>query len=138
MIGSLAAQPITINSADSTLRIPRVFHHPKAVFLQGYPQDIDLIVDYPADSIQSVLLFIRFNDSPGYQEIPMVFERERHRYRFIPAETPADSIEYYFLVTVLGKSIHAAPLNENGNLVPVKRILIDPQIYYRNRNLFKK
>lgn len=133
----MLAQSVVTISADSTLKIPRVFHHPKNVFLQGYPQYIDLIVDYPADSIQSVLLFIRFNDSPGYREIPMAFERERYRYRFIPAETPADSIEYFFLVTLAGSSLHAAPLDENGNLTPVKRTLIDPKTYYQNRNLFK-
>ncbi|NQT97946.1 MAG: hypothetical protein HQ562_09425 [Candidatus Marinimicrobia bacterium] len=94
-------------------------------------------MDYPADSIQAVLLFIRFNDSPAYREIPMQFDRERYRYRFVPNTTPADSIEYYFLVTLKGASIHAAPLDEAGNLVPVKRILIDPQTYYRNRNLFR-
>ncbi|MCK5332046.1 MAG: hypothetical protein KAK01_11595 [Candidatus Marinimicrobia bacterium] len=94
-------------------------------------------MDYPTDSIQAVLLFIRFDDSSVYNEIPMRFDRERYRYRFIPAETPADSIEYYFLVTLSGSSLHAAPLDENGNLTPVKRTLIDPKTYYQNRNLFK-
>lgn len=119
------------------LDIPRVFHHPKDVFLQGYPQNLDLIVDIPADSIKSVILFLRIDNAPGFLEIPMEFKRERFNYRFVPQDTPADSLEYYFIVNLIDSSIHAAPLDDLDQLIPVKRVFIDPQLYYKNRHLFK-
>jgi len=130
----LAANP---NDHSAGLNIPRVFHHPKDVFLQGYPQDLNVIVDFPADSIESVILFLRVDNAPGFLEIPLDFKRERYNYRFIPKNTPADSIEYYFIVNLIDSSIHAAPLDESDQLTPVKRVFIDPQLYYKNRHLFK-
>ncbi len=124
-------------SPDKQLTIPAVFHHPRDVFLQGYPQDLDLIVSLPDSETISVLIFIRFNDSPGFLELDMKRERERYRYHFDPKQNPADSVEYYFIVTGSDSSVYAAPLDSQGNLMPVKRILADPQEYFRKRNLFK-
>ncbi len=110
---------------------------PKEILLQGYPYDIDLIVEFPPDSITNVLLMFRVDDQPIFREIPMQFVRERHRFHWDPRSMPADSLEYYFIVTLIDESIFAAPLDRDGNLTPVKRPLIDPREYFRNRNLFK-
>lgn len=115
----------------------RLLHHPKEVLLDGYPYDIDLIVNLPRDSVDFATLFLRVNEDSGFREIPMKFERNRFRYRFNPRELPADSLEYYFVVTLIDGSMLAAPLDENHQLQPVRRELIDPQIYYRTRRIFK-
>ncbi len=125
-------------SAEKHLKTPRVFHVPKEVLLQGYPYDIDLIVDIPTDSLASVILMFRVNDQKGFREIPMEISRERYRFHYDPRGMPADSLEYYFVVTLTDESIIAAPLDKKGNLTPVKRPLVDPQEYFRQRNLFKQ
>ncbi|MFH1850965.1 MAG: hypothetical protein ABIA75_01330 [Candidatus Neomarinimicrobiota bacterium] len=85
-----------------------------------------------------MLLFLRIDARPNYREIPVPVIRERFRYHYDPRTLPADSIEYFFVVTVKGNSIYAAPLDKAGLLQPVKRKFVDPQEYFNNRNLFKK
>lgn len=115
------------------LSTPRIFHHPAPVLFVNRPYDIDLFVDFPADSLESVSLFYRTDSMPRFQEVTLPIQRARYRYRFDPNRQPATELSYFFVVTLQDFSLYATPLDEEGRPLPITRRLRDPVQYYRRK-----
>lgn len=112
---------------------PRVFHHPPEVLFVNRPQDIDLFVDFPEDSLESIRLYFRTDRMKKYQEVHLDMVRQRYHFRFDPNEIPAKTLEYFFIVTLKDFSLFAAPLDKNGFIQPIQKKLRDPVEYYREK-----
>lgn len=135
---SLLLQSLPQDSISQVLQrsyniTPLVFHHPEKVIFNTRPYDIDLFVDFKNEKINSVSLFIKTDVSNSYTEYSMGVTRGRYRYRFDPNKTPVKNIEYFFIVTLKDFSIYAAPLDKNGYIKTVKRTLVDPAKYFKQR-----
>lgn len=112
---------------------PKVFHHPEKVLFNTRPYNMDLFVEFDEKKIESVSVFIKTDAMENYIEFPMNTSRARYRHMFNPLLTPAKTIEYFFVVIMKNKSIYAAPLDKDGYLIIVKRILEDPAEYFRRK-----
>lgn len=112
---------------------PRVFHHPPEVMFENRPQDIDLFVDFPQDSLESVMFYFRTDKMNKYQEVHLDMFRQRYHFRFDPNDIPAEILEYFFIVTLKDFSLFAEPLDKNGFIQPIRRKLRDPIEYYREK-----
>lgn len=125
---------------DTTRQIPagpfpptlRIFHYPAKVVFNNRPYDIDLFLDFPEDSLQTVSLFLKTNRMRVYREIPLAMQRARYRYRYNPYDLPGDTLIYFFIVELTDYSLFASPLNKQGWIEPVVRPLVDPVVYYEN------
>jgi hypothetical protein len=112
---------------------PKVFHYPDEIVFNTRPYNIDLFVDFEENEIESVSLFLKTEAMDKYIEFPLKIIHARYRYQFNPLITPAKTIEYFFVVSLKDHSIYAAPLDENGYIRVVKRTLVDPAEYFKQR-----
>lgn len=113
--------------------VPHVFHHPDDVVFNTRPYEIDLFVDLDDEEVASASLFLKTDQMAHFTEYPLTKTRARYRHRFNPVLTPANSIAYFFVVTMENGAVYAAPLNKHGNINVVERKLLDPAEYFKKR-----
>lgn len=106
-------------------------HHPPEIIFTGRLYDLDLYVDFPRDSLESVALFVKTESMSRFQEIQLSGADRWYHYRFDPQRFPGKTLQYFFLVQIKGKGLFATPLNQDGYIQPVKRTRIDPREYFR-------
>lgn len=115
------------------LTTPSVFHTEPEVLFTNRPQHIDLFVEFPKESLESVRLYFRTDSMTVWQEIHLEYFRGRYRYLFDPNAIPGTELEYFFIVTRKDFAIYADPLDKNGKLTPVAKPLLDPVKYYKEK-----
>jgi hypothetical protein len=113
---------------------PRVFHHPDRVLFNTRPFDLELFIDFPRDSLETVSLFYKTDSLPRYLEIPMDIRAPRFLFQYDPVNHPAGSITYFFTVTTKDGALYAVPVDSAGNLNPITKYLLDPQEYFKRRS----
>ena len=59
------------------------------------------------------------------------------RFTYDPKIFPGTHLEYYFVMKT-SKGIHATPIDDNGELSPVNKLLIDPIQYYKQQARLNK
>lgn len=111
----------------------KVMHRPDDVVFDSRPYDMDLFVDHSDEEIVNVSIFFKTDAITHFIEHHLTKTRARYRFRFNPAITPAESITYFFVVTLNDGSVQAAPLNKNGYIDVVERKLVDPVEYFKRR-----
>lgn len=115
------------------LTTPSVFHTEPEVLFTNRPQHIDLFVEFPKESLESVRLYFRTDSMTVWQEIHLEYFRGRYRYLFDPNAIPGTELEYFFIVARKDFAIYADPLDKNGKLTPVAKPLLDPVKYYKEK-----
>ena len=124
---------------DSTALIPlgpfmetiRIIHHPEEIMFINRPYNLDLFVNFPSDSVESVSLFIKTDNMARYQEFFLTRVRGRYTFRYDPVKMPGKSIRYFFVVRLKPFALFATPLNKDGFIQPVERTFVDPVAYYK-------
>ncbi|RMF11139.1 MAG: hypothetical protein D6762_00085 [Candidatus Neomarinimicrobiota bacterium] len=115
------------------LKTIKMIHHAPDIMFQGRPYDLELFVDFPEDSIESVLIHIKTDSMYTYLEIPLKKNRDHYLYRFNPRWFKGQHIQYFFTVQLSNFKIFATPMDEVGNIKPIRRTLIDPVQYWEWR-----
>ncbi len=124
---------------DSTALMPpgpfmqtiRIIHQPEEIMFMNRPYNLELFVNFPSDSVESVSLFIRTDNMTRYQEFLLPGVRGRYTFRYDPVKMPGKSIRYFFVVRLKPFALFATPLNEDGSIRPVERTFVDPVAYYK-------
>ncbi len=115
------------------LKTIKMIHHPPDILFQGRPYDLELYVDFPADSIEAVSIFIKTDSMYTYLEIPLKSTEDHYSYRFKPRRFKGNIIDYFFTVRLTNFKIFATPMDNLGQIKPVRRTLIDPTKYWEWR-----
>ena len=72
-----------------------------------------------------------------YREFNLNNKHGLFRFTYDPEIFPGTHLEYYFVMkTITG--IHAAPIDDNGKLAPINKLLIDPIQYYKQQSRLNK
>ena len=130
-----AAEPdSTLDISASYLQtIPLLMHLPPKIVFDDRLTKLQLYVDIPEDSIETVSIFYRTNTMENMQEIILAKEKGSYSFNFDPGIQGGDSIAYFFTVAVKDQSIHATPLDINGKIKPYNKPLVDAIKYYEER-----
>ena len=113
------------------LQSKKIIHHPEEIMFQGRNYNLELIVDIPDNSIESVNLFIRSDTKKPYQEISLKRKRGIFSLRFDPEVFPGSLVQYFFIVQLSDYSLFAIPVDNNDAIQPVERTLVDAVEYYK-------
>ena len=113
------------------LQSKKIIHHPEKIMFQGRNYNLELIVDIPEDSIESVNLFIRTDTKRPYQEISLKQKRGIYSLRFDPEVFPGSLVQYFFIVQLSDYSLFAIPVDKRGAIQSVERTLVDAVEYYK-------
>ena len=122
---------LTEQNFNGYLQSKKIIHHPEEIMFQGRNYNLELIVDIPDDSIESVNLFIRTDTKKPYQEISLKRKRGIYSLRFDPEVFPGLLVQYFFIVQLSDYSLFAIPVDNNGAIQPVERTLVDAVEYYK-------
>ena len=130
-----AAEPdSTLDISASYLQtIPLLLHLPPKNIFDDRLTKLQLYVDIPEDSIETVSIFYRTNTMENMQEIILAKEKGSYSFNFDPGIQGGDSVAYFFTVAVKDQSIHATPLDINGKIKPYNKPLVDAIKYYEER-----
>ena len=130
-----AAEPdSTLDISASYLQtIPLLMHLPPKIVFDDRLTKLQLYVDIPEDSIETVSIFYRTNTMENMQEIILAKEKGSYSFNFDPGIQGGDSVAYFFTVAVKDQSIHATPLDINGKIKPHNKPLVDAIKYYEER-----
>ena len=130
-----AAEPdSTLDISASYLQtIPLLMHLPPKIIFDDRLTKLQLYVDIPEDSIETVSIFYRTNTMENMQEIILAKEKGSYSFNFDPGIQGGDSVAYFFMVAVKDQSIHATPLDINGKIKPYNKPLVDAIKYYEER-----
>jgi hypothetical protein len=130
-----AAEPdSTLDISASYLQtIPLLMHLPPKIVFDDRLTKLQLYVDIPEDSIETVSIFYRTNTMENMQEIILAKEKGSYSFKFDPGIQGGDSVAYFFTVAVKDQSIHATPLDINGKIKPYNKPLVDAIKYYEER-----
>lgn len=115
----------------------RIYHSAPSPFLKGRSYNIDFITDIPVDSILSSTLYFKTNQMKYYQEFQLSGTKGLYRFTYKPKTFPASRIQYYFtIMTPMG--IFGAPINDQGNLTPIDKLLVNPVEYFKQQSRLNK
>ena len=120
-------------SGSSFQEMSTLLHMPPKNIFDDRLTKLQLYVDIPEDSIESVSIFYRTNTMENMQEIILSKEKGPYSFNFDPGIQGGDSVTYFFTVAVKDQSIHATPLDINGKIEPYNKPLVDPIKYYEER-----
>ena len=122
---------LTEQNYNGYLQSKKIIHHPEEIMFQRRNYNLELIVDIPDDSIESVNLFIRTDTKRPYQEILLKQKRGIYSLRFDPEVFPGSLVQYFFIVQLSDYSLFAIPVDKRGAIHPVERTLVDAVEYYK-------
>ena len=120
-------------SATYFRTVPLLLHQPPKIIFDDRLTKLQLYVDIPEDSIATVSIFYRTNAMENMQEITLDKEKGSYAFNFDPGFQGGDSVTYFFTVAVIDQSMHATPLDKNGEIIPYNKPLVDPIKYFEER-----
>ena len=115
----------------------RLFHSPPKPLFKGRKHNLDFVTSVPKDSIISGSLFFKTNFMAFFREFNLESTHGLFRFTYDPKVFPGTHLEYYFVMKTT-KGIHAAPIDDNGELAPVNKLLVDPIQYYKQQARLNK
>ena len=115
----------------------RLFHSPPKPLFKGRKHNLDFVTSVPKDSIISGSLFFKTNFMAFFREFNLENTHGLFRFTYDPKVFPGTHLEYYFVMKTT-KGIHAAPIDDNGELTPVNKLLVDPIQYYKQQDRLNK
>ena len=115
----------------------RLFHSPPKPLFKGRKHNLDFVTTIPKDSIISGSLFFKTNLMDSYREFILNEKHGLFQFTYDPEIFPGTHLEYYFVMKTTS-GIHASPIDDNGKLAPVNKLLIDPVQYYKQQSRLNK
>ena len=115
----------------------KIYHSPPKPFFKGRIHNIDFITDIPQDSILSATLFFKTNSMNYHREFSIKGKHGLYRFKYDPKVFPGTHINYYFVIKTK-KEFFGSPLNDEGKLFPIDKLLIDPVQYYKQQSRLNK
>ena len=112
---------------------PKLYHYPPDPLFMNRPFSLDMVMDIPDASAQSILLFFKTDQMKNYREISLKGNHGLYRFKVKTDEFPGQSIKYFFVVRTNQGKIYGAPLDSKGIISPVKRKFVDPIQYYERK-----
>lgn len=115
----------------------RLYHIPPKPFFKDRSHKLNFITNIPSDSIVVNILFFKTNLMKYYQEIKLVGIAGSYTFLYNPKEYPGDRLQYYFIIKTK-ENLFGTPINDDGELQPVDRLLIDPRQYFDQQRRLNK
>ena len=115
----------------------RLYHIPPKPFFKDRSHKLNFITDIPSDSIVVNILFFKTNLMKYYQEIKLVGIAGSYTFLYNPKEYPGDRLQYYFIIKTK-ENLFGTPINDDGKLQPVDKLLIDPKQYFDQQRRLNK
>lgn len=110
----------------------RLYHSIPKPFFKSRSHNLDFITDVPEDSVVSATLFFKTNLMEHYQEFSLDRSKGAYRFKYEPKTYLGTHLQYYFIIETKNK-IYGAPLNDDGELSPVNKLLIDPIEHFKQK-----
>ncbi len=110
----------------------RIYHSIPNPFFKSRSHNLDFITDVPEDSVLKATLFFKTNMMEYYQEFLLPRDRGLYRFTYDPKTYPGTHLQYYFIVET-EKEVYGAPIDDNGELSPVNKLLIDPVEHFKQK-----
>ena len=110
----------------------RLFHSIPKPFFKSRSHNLDFITDVPEDSVVSATLFFKTNLMEHYQEFSLSRSRGTYRFKYVPETYPGTHLQYYFIIETKNK-IYGVPINDDGELSPVNKLLVDPVEHFKQK-----
>ncbi|MFL2983102.1 MAG: hypothetical protein ACJZ12_01765 [Candidatus Neomarinimicrobiota bacterium] len=115
----------------------RLYHSIPNPLFKSRSHNLDFITTIPQDSILSSTLFFKTNTMEYYQEFSLNREKEIYRFTYNPDAYQGTHLQYYFIIETKNE-IHGVPVNDDGKLTPVNKLLIDPVQYFKQQSRLNK
>ena len=110
----------------------RLFHSPPKPLFKGRSHNLNFITDVPDDSVLSATLFFKTDFMAYYQEFVLNGVKGLYQFTYDPKTYPRTYLQYYFVIET-EKKVYGSPLNDQGELIPVKKLLVDPVEYFKQQ-----
>ena len=110
----------------------RLFHSPPKPLFKGRSHNLNFITDVPDDSVLSATLFFKTDFMAYYQEFVLNGVKGLYQFTYDPKTYPGTYLQYYFVIET-EKKVYGSPLNDRGELSPVKKLLVDPVQYFKQQ-----
>ena len=110
----------------------RLYHVPPKPLFKERAHNFDFITNIPSDSVLSATLFFKTNFMAYYQEFPLEGIQGLFRFTYNPKTYPGTHLQYYFVIKTK-KELHGTPVNDQGELTPVNKLLVDPVQYFKQQ-----
>ena len=110
----------------------KLLHNPPRPFFQGRPYNLEFFSYLPKDSVETLSLFFKTDQTLEYREVPLKPYRGRYRFRYDPKLYPGDEITYFFVVVMKNAGLYAVPVYGDGKLAPFRVRPVDPIKYYES------
>jgi len=110
----------------------RLFHSPPKPLFKGRSHNLNFITDVPDDSVLSATLFFKTDFMAYYQEFVLNGVKGLYQFTYDPKTYPGTYLQYYFVIET-EKKVYGSPLNDQGELIPVKKLLVDPVQYFKQQ-----
>ena len=111
----------------------RLYHSIPNPLFKSRSHNLDFITNIPQDSILSSTLFFKTNTMEYYQEFKLERLRGIYRFTYEPDIYKGTHLQYYFIIETKNE-IHGVPINDDGKLTPVNKLLIDPIQYFKQQS----
>jgi len=111
----------------------RLYHTPPKPLFKGRSHNLDFITNIPDDSVLTATLFFKTNFMAYYQEFSLKGTQGLYQFTYEPKTYPGTHLQYYFVIET-DKNIHGCPINDQGELTPVDKLLIDPIQYFKQQS----
>tara|TARA_Y100001970_G_C14188025_1_gene833726 strand:- start:1035 stop:1475 length:441 start_codon:yes stop_codon:yes gene_type:complete len=125
------------NDDPSLYKNQRVYHAPPKPLYKARTHDLDFLTDIPTDSVKSAILFFKTDSMKYYQEFSLEGNHGLYRFRYDPKLYPGTRLKYYFVIQT-EMDIHATPVDQEGRLSPMDKLLIDPVQYFKQQARLNK
>ncbi|MBA64752.1 MAG: hypothetical protein CMG55_03020 [Candidatus Marinimicrobia bacterium] len=116
-----------------TIKEIKLFHSPPEPLFIGRPFELSLVVEINESLLSSVLLFFKTNKMETYREITLHGESGLYNYKIDIKKFPGETIDYFFAVKTINGRIYGAPIDNDNNISPIKKIFIDPVQYFEQK-----
>ena len=110
----------------------RLYHAPPKPLFKERAHNLDFITDIPDDLVLSATLFFKTNFMAYYQEFPLEGIHGLYRFTYDPKTYPGTHLQYYFVIKTK-KELHGTPVNDQGELTPIDKLLVDPVQYFKQQ-----
>ena len=111
----------------------RLYHTPPKPLFKGRNHNLDFITDIPDDSVLTATLFFKTNFMAYYQEFSLKGTKGLYQFSYEHKTYPGTHLQYYFIIET-DKNVHGCPINDQGELAPVNKLLIDPVQYFKQQS----
>ena len=110
----------------------RVFHIPPKPLFKDRIHKLNFITNIPEDSIVTSSLFFKTDLMNYYQEIHLLGKSGSYTFVYNPKKYPGKRLQYYFTIKTF-KKLFGVPINDNGELQPVDKLLINSKEHFNQK-----